>query len=343
MARAEDREVPASLEPFAYMIGSWKGAARPMANPLRGWTETHAWAWKFSKGRPIALTFTLESDKTIAKGQLSYDEAAKQYRVEGTDKEGKPVVFTGKLDSKGKMLTLDREGAPAGGGKERLKLFPNSNLVRYSIWVEDQEPGAPQYKRAIEVGVTKEGESFAAGASAADLPKCIITGGAATMTISYQGKTFPICCTGCRDEFNDNPEKYAKKASLLNQSGAGDKKPVKAAASRGKDDGSFDGLVEDTPKSKAMPKESTRSRTKSAASKAKADAPASDDEPAPPAQPAARADSAKAVSLLRLGQSLEKASKTAAALKYYQQVVKDYPDTTQAKDAAARVKVLGGK
>ena len=37
------------------------------------------------------------------------------------------------------------------------------------------------------------------------------------------------------------------------------------------------------------------------------------------------------------------ASKTAAALKYYQQVVKDYPDTTQAKDAAARVKVLGGK
>ncbi len=33
------------------------------------------------------------------------------------------------------------------------------------------------------------------------------------MTISYQGRTFPICCTGCRDEFNENPEKYIKKAA----------------------------------------------------------------------------------------------------------------------------------
>ena len=42
-----------------------------------------------------------------------------------------------------------------------------------------------------------------------------MTGGAATMTLSYQGRTFPICCTGCRDEFNENPEKYLKKASLM--------------------------------------------------------------------------------------------------------------------------------
>ncbi len=48
-----------------------------------------------------------------------------------------------------------------------------------------------------------------------------MTGGAATMTLTYEGKTFPICCTGCRDEFNESPEKYIKKASLLLSSQAG--------------------------------------------------------------------------------------------------------------------------
>ena len=37
------------------------------------------------------------------------------------------------------------------------------------------------------------------------------------MTVSYKGKTYPVCCSGCRDEFNDNPEKYAKKADARRQ------------------------------------------------------------------------------------------------------------------------------
>ena len=110
------------------------------------------------------------------------------------------------------MLTLDRVG-DTSEGKQRLIIWPNSNLIRYTLWLEHQDPGDPQFKKVIEVGLTKEGESFAAGGSAADLPKCIITGGAAAMTVSYQGKTYPLCCSGCRDEFNDNPEKYVKKAA----------------------------------------------------------------------------------------------------------------------------------
>ena len=38
------------------------------------------------------------------------------------------------------------------------------------------------------------------------------------MTLTYNGQTFHIWCTGCRDEFNENPEKYIKKASLMAES-----------------------------------------------------------------------------------------------------------------------------
>jgi YHS domain-containing protein len=26
----------------------------------------------------------------------------------------------------------------------------------------------------------------------------------------YKGKSYPICCSGCRDAFLDDPEKYVK-------------------------------------------------------------------------------------------------------------------------------------
>ncbi len=59
-----------------------------------------------------------------------------------------------------------------------------------------------------------------------------------------------------------------------------------------------------------------------------------------PSKPAAK--SSKAASQLRLGQNLEKSGKTAAALQYYRDVVKDFPGTPEAKTAAARIKALAG-
>jgi hypothetical protein len=66
------------------------------------------------------------------------------------------------------------------------------------------------------------------------------------MTVSYQGKSYPVCCTGCRDEFLANPEKYVKKAALREASQAKSAKPK--ASSRSRSDDAFDGLVEEPKK-----------------------------------------------------------------------------------------------
>ena len=65
--------------------------------------------------------------------------------------------------------------------------------------------------------------------------------------MQYQGQSFPICCTGCRDEFNENPEKYIKKASLMAQS-RGKAKAAPAQVSRFED--AFSGDVADSPSMK---------------------------------------------------------------------------------------------
>jgi YHS domain-containing protein len=30
--------------------------------------------------------------------------------------------------------------------------------------------------------------------------------------VSYNGKDYYVCCSGCRDAFKENPEKYIKEA-----------------------------------------------------------------------------------------------------------------------------------
>ena len=41
-------------------------------------------------------------------------------------------------------------------------------------------------------------------------PECIVSGGLGTMKVTYKGKDYYVCCSGCRDEFKSDPEKYIK-------------------------------------------------------------------------------------------------------------------------------------
>ena len=67
--------------------------------------------------------------------------------------------------------------------------------------------GADAFTRLYQVGATKEGEPFA---DEAKRPECIVSGGRGTIKVSYDGKDYDVCCSGCRDKFKGDPEKYIK-------------------------------------------------------------------------------------------------------------------------------------
>lgn len=249
---AGGREIPPRFAPLEYLIGSWKGQGVSRDDPalrFRGWTETHSWAWSFADGKPTGLTLKAEGSKLLSTAALSFDEDRQVYRLKaqtvGPKKES--AIYEGALDESGKLLTLDRVGLNADGPGQRLTLRPNANAIRYTLGIERAAPRSTRFTRSIEVGLTKEGETFAAGSSATEAPKCLITGGAATLTVSYKGQTYPICCSGCRDEFLENPEKYVKKASLRSPSPTADDKPAKPAPKqpRRNDDPFADDVSED--------------------------------------------------------------------------------------------------
>ncbi len=181
---ASSRNIPEAFAPLEYLAGSWKGQGVPKndpANSFRGWTETHSWAWVFQNGSPIALALTVEGGRVLASGKLTYDPARKLYRLEGMlpPPAGGAIRLEGVLDSTGKLLTLESVGKLTQySGTIRLLIRPNANFVRYTIREDRKEPGGSQFRPFVEVGLTKEGESFASGATAAARAKCIITGAA---------------------------------------------------------------------------------------------------------------------------------------------------------------------
>jgi YHS domain-containing protein len=69
--------------------------------------------------------------------------------------------------------------------------------------MEKHAPAADSFLRIAEIGYTRAGSSFG---NIAQGRECILTGGLGTIEVTHNGKTYYVCCTGCRDYFNANPE-----------------------------------------------------------------------------------------------------------------------------------------
>ncbi len=39
---------------------------------------------------------------------------------------------------------------------------------------------------------------------------CVVTGGLGKIAVTYKGQTYYVCCSGCKDAFEENPEKILK-------------------------------------------------------------------------------------------------------------------------------------
>ncbi len=338
-SQGETLDLPAGLAPLEYLTGQWKGQAMPLDNSaqrFRGWGESHSWAWIFKSGKPVGLSVQIKGSKSLASGRLTFDPRTSRYRFEAKTTGAKPrdLVFEGTYDPRARQLQLVSASTGANEAKIRLSIRPNADSIRYTLLEEHQDAGEKQFRRMIQAGLQREGESLAASGSGGgdDKVKCVVTGGAATMSVSYKGQTIPLCCTGCRDEFNDNPEKYIKKLAL--RMAAESKKPRGAAPARvsARDDAFSDDVVE---------------KPKPAMKKAAAPAAASAAEPEakPETKTAARSASrptpaSRAASTLETARRLEKDGKTRAALAMYKVVVKSYPRTDAARVAAERIKKL---
>jgi len=200
-AKKDAEKSKAALQELSEFIGQWNGNAEdPKKAPLG--KETWSWGWKFAKDAEPALKLDIKDGKFFTKAEVKYDADKKNYAVTATDKDGKEQEFTGKL-AKGKFV-MERTDAKTKD-LYRFTLNTAAEGIRFNGLYEKVAGGKGLGDTIYKVSGSKEGESFAGGGKK---NLCIVTEGLGTMTVSYMGKTFYVCCSGCRDEFNDNPKKY---------------------------------------------------------------------------------------------------------------------------------------
>jgi len=196
-----------ALQPFNELIGSWRGTGEPSQGTREEkqrnfWQETVRWEWQI-KGEDAFLKLNLEKGKFFTSGELRSLPEPNTYRLTMKTVSGETQVFNGTL--KEKRLTVERLDEKTKTTQRLVISLLHAN--RYLLRYETKGPEQVAYTSVWLVGATKEGVAFAGGE---DKPECVVSGGLGTMPVIYKGKTYYVCCGGCRDAFRDEPEKYIR-------------------------------------------------------------------------------------------------------------------------------------
>lgn len=207
-----------ALQQVQDVVGQWDGDGAK-ADKTAAWAETVDSQWKFGKNGKVSIYLTFKAkDKAKERGRLldeamlTWDAAKNKYRLKAYPVGGgeAAIEFEGAL--KKNTLTLDR----VNKGKSKddldrldLKVINDGDRVVYTAYKRVGQ--SKRYTQTAQVGLNRQGTSLASREASG--PKCIVTGGAGIMTVSYEGQTYYVCCTGCRDEFTADPKKYVEAAS----------------------------------------------------------------------------------------------------------------------------------
>jgi hypothetical protein len=196
---ARQKQRLSKLQP---LVGDWRGVGQPQRGSTRdSWVEEANWAWSFEK--VPALVADLPKGRHFSR--LRFIAAAEDltFVLEATPAAGgESVRYSGKLDDQD-VLVLAAQ-APRDDLPRRLTFRFVAGGDRLLVLMEKKGPTGDALVRLAEVGYTRQGSGF--GKTAAQR-ECIVTGGLGTIEVTHAGKTYYVCCTGCRDYFNENPEK----------------------------------------------------------------------------------------------------------------------------------------
>jgi YHS domain len=202
IAADEPDRAKEALKALNDFVGQWKGNGESKSGKTEIWKESAEWAWDL-KGPEPALKMKVTGGKQFTEGTLKYLPDKKKYQLTTVGADRREQVYVGEIKARKLVLTHEDAGTK---DKYTIEMSTNNDGARFVYNVAVQRKGVGIARRLVEVGLSKEGVSLAGGKK----NECIVTGGLGTMTVSYNGKTYYVCCSGCRDEFNANPKKYVE-------------------------------------------------------------------------------------------------------------------------------------
>lgn len=187
------------LQSLQGLVGEWRGIGQPRRGSNKGaWRESADVRWQWQpEASGLAWAITDGKLWRSALFTVGTDPQSIELRVTVDDQTSR--TYTGRRESD--KLVLETDAAEEEVHRLTLTWLGDDRVV---LLAEKRTSGQSFPQRVAEVAYQREGTRLAAqGASG---PECVVTGGVGTIKVTHAGKTYYVCCTGCRDAFNDDPE-----------------------------------------------------------------------------------------------------------------------------------------
>ncbi|MBT4694004.1 MAG: hypothetical protein HOB73_11730 [Planctomycetaceae bacterium] len=179
-------------------VGTWKGAGQVRRGSTQGaWIEESEWVWQFDK-QSAAIVQKSAKGKFVTQLELRAAEKPGAFVAMAKTPQGAVLQFAGELDDSGRLVLVNKD--PQNQVVGRISIRTVAAGKRMIVMYEKRLTGT-LYARLGELGSTRKGSMFGGGAT---MIECIVSGGKGTIPVTYNGKTYYVCCSGCRDYFNDN-------------------------------------------------------------------------------------------------------------------------------------------
>lgn len=219
-------ETVARLQPFQIFLGRWRWVTQKKFGDFPKTGEDLQWAWDFrTEPKLPSMRAKSEDHPYLKEIRLTVDPAdADRYQAWIRESDGSPVRrLTGTWEADqspserpdGKILQRSfklklQQVEPAEGDQWQLTL----NLLdndQFLAELRRRVSGGETWQQLDTVRQQREGTSFAVAESDNPGPKCVVSGGLGSMSVSYEGKSYPVCCSGCAAAFNDDPQRWLSK------------------------------------------------------------------------------------------------------------------------------------
>jgi hypothetical protein len=225
------RSVIQRLQPLQVLLGQWRGTTRREYDGFKA-VDSHNWIWDLQTD-PARPALQISSDKSpyLRDASISWDFSTGKFVLTAIDAEGIKRILQGdftdpvhevigdddKLHRVYRLrFTQPADADPGDSGEFWQIAISQQENNRYLLEV-DKRRGTAAFRRFDTVSTQREGTSFAINDSDYGDKTCIISEGLGTTEIVYNGRSYWVCCSGCKAAFEEDPEKWIAIAAKRDQ------------------------------------------------------------------------------------------------------------------------------
>ena len=217
-------EVKKALKPIQVVLGPWHA----IIDKSKTYEDLQwVWDWKTDRAQPALTMTTKEGGEYFKSARLTYLVEDEKFQMTLTDKEGNQRVLQGVFtEEPSEKPGEDKKQTPqrtyklqlteTGDAKDRWQVVMNQqDNNRYLL--ELSRMRGSRFVRFDTAASQREGTSFAINDSDFKEKTCVISQGLGTIQVSHKGKSYWVCCSGCKAAFEEDPEKWIAKFEAMQE------------------------------------------------------------------------------------------------------------------------------